>query len=159
MSNYVLDTGVFRRLFDSYPKKGIFEMHWMQLDEGFNNGELLSVDECYEELIKFYDEKDMDISWLTDKKKYFYGPTNEESIFIKNLFKNKKYQELIHDKNIIQNLPSADPFLIAKAKSMGATLVTTEVYKTNSSRIPTICEAYDIRCLSYEDFMAEYIKN
>ncbi len=158
MGKYVLDTGVFRKLLTNYPRGGIYKSHWEQIDAGLKNNELVSVDECYEELIRYYNEENEDRKWLKDRKKYFAYPTTNESIFIKELFKNKKYQEMIHFKNIISNAPSADPFVIAKAKCENATVVTIEERKPNSSRMPTVCDDIGIRCISYEDFMSEYIR-
>ena len=155
---YVLDTGVFRKLLSSYPKGGVFKSHWEQIDDGLKRQELISVDECYEELIRYYNEENDDRKWLKDRKSYFHYPSSEESLFIKELLKNKKYQEMIHYKNIISNAPSADPFVVAKAKIENATLVTIEERKPNSSRMPTVCDDLGIRAISYEDFMSEFIK-
>lgn len=155
---YVLDTGVFRKLLSNYPKGGIFKAHWEQIDDGFKKQELISVDECYEELVRYYNEDNDDRKWLKDRKEYFYYPSMKESLFIKELLQNKKYQEMIHYKNIISNAPSADPFVVAKAKIEKATLVTIEERKPNSSRMPTVCDDLGIRCINYDDFMSEYIK-
>lgn len=158
MTKYVFDTGPLRKLLDNYPRKGIYADHWEQIENGFKNGTLFSVDEVYEELKKRYDDLNADMTWLKGLKCYFTYPSTDESLFIKELFFNKKFQELIHRKNILENLPSADVFVIARAKSQNATVVTTEEYKPNSSSIPFICEKNNIKCILFEDFMSEFIK-
>ena len=159
MKKYLLDTCVFRKLLDHFPKKGVrFETVWEQIDNGFETGELVSVDECYNELCLHYDEKNPNYAWIKLKKPYFLGPSNDESIIIKNLFTNPKMQESIHVKNILENRPSADVYIAAKAKQIGAIVVTVEKFKPNSAQLPNICESIGVATMSFDDFMGEYIK-
>ena len=79
--------------------------------------------------------------------------TNKESIYIRDLFQDAKMCENIHIKNIVENRPSADVYLAAKAKALGAIVVTTETYKPTSAQLPNICEAMGVKCISYDDFM------
>ena len=159
MKKYLLDTCVFRKLLDHFPKKGVrFETVWEQIDNGFETGELVSVDECYNELCLHYDEKNPNYAWIKLKKPYFLGPSNDESIIIKNLFTNPKMQESIHVKNILENRPSADVYIAAKAKQIGAIVVTVEKFKPNSAQLPNICESIGVATMSFDDVMGEYIK-
>jgi hypothetical protein len=159
MKKYLLDTCVFRKLLDHFPKKGVrFETVWEQIDNGFETGELVSVDECYNELCLHYDEKNPNYAWIKLKKPYFLGPSNDESIIIKQLFTNPKMQESIHVKNILENRPSADVYIAAKAKQIGAIVVTVEKFKPNSAQLPNICESLGVATMSFDDFMGEYIK-
>ena len=159
MKKYLLDTCVFRKLLDHFPKKGVrFETVWEQIDNGFETGELVSVDECYNELCLHYDEKNPNYAWIKLKKPYFLGPSNDESIIIKQLFTNPKMQESIHVKNILENRPSADVYIVAKAKQIGAIVVTVEKFKPNSAQLPNICESLGVATMSFDDFMGEYIK-
>lgn len=159
MKKYLLDTCVFRKLLDHFPKKGVrFETVWEQIDNGFETGELVSVDECYNELCLHYDEKNPNYAWIKLKKSYFLGPSNDESIIIKQLFTNPKMQESIHVKNILENRPSADVYIAAKAKQIGAIVVTVEKFKPNSAQLPNICESLGVATMSFDDFMGEYIK-
>jgi hypothetical protein len=159
MKKYLFDTCVFRKLLDHFPKKGVrFETVWEQIDNGFETGELVSVDECYNELCLHYDEKNPNYAWIKLKKPYFLGPSNDESIIIKQLFTNPKMQESIHVKNILENRPSADVYIAAKAKQIGAIVVTVEKFKPNSAQLPNICESLGVATMSFDDFMGEYIK-
>ena len=159
MRKYLLDTCVFRKLLDHFPKKGVrFETVWEQIDNGFETGELVSVDECYNELCLHYDEKNPNYVWIKLKKPYFLGPNNDESIIIKQLFTNPKMQESIHIKNILENRPSADVYIAAKAKQIGAIVVTVEKFKPNSAQLPNICDSIGVSTISFDDFMGEFIK-
>ena len=159
MKKYLLDTCVFRKLLDHFPKKGVrFETVWEQIDNGFETGELVSVDECYNELCLHYDEKNPNYAWIKLKKPYFLGPSNDESIIIKQLFTNPKMQESIHVKNILENRPSADVYIAAKAKQLGAIVVTVEKFKPNSAQLPNICDSIGVSTISFDDFMEDFIK-
>lgn len=151
---YVLDTNIFRKLLDHFPKKGkAFEAVWEAIDEKIASGELISVDECFNEIIKHFSEEHSSYQWIKRRKEMFKNPTNDESIIIRELFKNKKMRESIHTKNILENRPAADVYLVAKAKALGATVVTTEGYKPNSAQVPNLCEKLGVPCISFDDFM------
>ena len=58
------------------------------------------------------------------------------------------FREIITD-----NRPSADVYLVAKAKAIGGTVVTEEKYKQNSAQLPNICEKLGVRYASDDEFM------
>lgn len=133
---YLLDTNIFRELLEHFPRRGkIFEMVWERIEQGIMNGTILSVDECYNELTLHYDESNENYKWLEDRKKMFLNPSNEESLYIRDLFENPKMRESIHEKNIVTNRPAADVYLAAKAKTLRGIVVTQEKYKANSAQL------------------------
>lgn len=151
---YLLDTNIFRKLLDHFPKQGmLFEEIWDKIDQEINAGNLLSVDECFNEIENHYSEDSDNYQWIKQRKSMFLNPTNEESLIIKELFKDRKMQESIHQKNIIIGRPSADIYLAAKAKALNATLVTSEEFKPNSAQLPNICEKIGVDYISYDEFM------
>ncbi len=93
---YILDTNIFRKLLDHFPKKGqAFITIWEKLDEGIDDGSFVSVDECFNEMSNHYSVKTDNYEWIKQRKKMFLNPTNEESLIIKKLFENPKMQESI----------------------------------------------------------------
>ncbi len=64
-------------------------------------------------------------------------------------------RENIHTKNILANRPSADAYIVAKAKNIGGTVVSVETYKPNSAQMPNMCEFVGVPYMIYNDFMAE----
>lgn len=151
---YVLDTNIFRKLLDHFPKKGkSFEIVWDAIDEKIASGELISVDECFNEIIKHFSEEHLNYQWVKRRKEMFKHPTDEESLIIRDLFQSKKMRECIHLKNIIENRPAADAYLVAKAKVLNAILVTTETYRPHSAQLPNLCEKLGVVCISFDDFM------
>lgn len=158
MMVYVLDTNIFRKLLDHFPKKGkAFEAVWNAIDEGIDNKTIVSVDECFNEIANHYSPDSDNFKWVKRRKEMFLNPTNEESLILKELFQNVKMQESIHTKNILSNRPSADAYLAAKAKVLNATLVTSEIYKPHSAQLPNICEELGVRYISYDDFMESLV--
>ena len=152
---YVLDTNIIRTLLRFFPKKGKrYEEVWMKIDEKINTGVLISVDECYNELIKQFSDQTEEYKWFHGHKKMFLNPDNEESLIIKQLLTNPKMRETFHQKNILENRPSADVYLAAKAKVLGATIVTEETFRPNSAQLPNLCKELNVACISYDDFMA-----
>lgn len=158
MMVYVLDTNIFRKLLDHFPKKGkAFEAVWNAIDEGIDNKTIVSVDECFNEIANHYSPDSDNFKWVKHRKEMFLNPTNEESLILKELFQKVKMQESIHTKNILSNRPSADAYLAAKAKVLNATLVTSEIYKPHSAQLPNICEELGVRYISYDDFMESLV--
>lgn len=81
------------------------------------------------------------------------NPGNEESTIMCQIFSNPKFRESIHTKNILENRPSADAYIVAKGKFLGATVVTAEEYKPNSAQLPNLCQAMGVHYIGYDDFM------
>ena len=150
---YILDTCVLRELLNHFPKQGTYFIKVWEKIEELSGSVIFSVDECYNELEKQFDSKSKDMAWLNKQKNMFLNPINEESLTIKSIFTNRKMQESIHLKNILENRPSADVYLVAKAKALNATIVTIEKLKANSAQLPNICQLYSVPCIGYEEFM------
>ena len=155
---YLLDTCIFRKLLDHFPRKGKqFEAIWLLIDKGIESKQLRSVDECLCEMQKHYSEESANAKWLDERKSLFEYPNNEESLIIKDIFLFSKMRENIHLKNLLENRPSADVYLVAKGKRLQATVVTAEEYKPNSAQLPNMCEQFNVRCIGFDDFMDEYL--
>lgn len=154
MMVYILDTNIFRKLLDHFPKKGkAFEAVWEAIDDGISNKTIFSVDECFNEIANHYSPDSDNFKWVKSRKEMFLNPTNEESLILKDLFLKTKMQESIHTKNILSNRPSADAYIAAKAKVLNATVVTSEAYKPHSAQLPNVCEELGVKYISYDDFM------
>lgn len=151
---YVLDTNIIRKIFFLFPKKGkYFEQIWDVINQKVDGGEYISVDECFNELSLQFSKDNDSFCWISEHKKMFLPPTNNESIIMRGLFESPKNRESVHSKNILDNRPSADVYLVAKAKELGATIVTSEAYKPNSAQLPNLCEQLDVSFITYDDFM------
>lgn len=151
---YVLDTNIIRTLLNFFPKKGKrFEEVWDAIDAKIASGEFISVDECYNELVRQFSDKTEQYNWFHGHKEMFKNPDNEESIIISKLLLKPKMRETIHQRNILENRPSADVYIAAKAKALDATVVTEEKLKPNSAQLPNLCEELGVSYITYDDFM------
>lgn len=151
---YILDTNIFREFLSHIPRKGKrLEELWDLFEGKIDEGEFLSVDECYNELMNHYSKDAEHYKWIHAHKDMFKNPTDQESCVISELLKNPKMQESIHQKNILQNRPAADLYIAAKAKVLGGTVVTCEKYKPHSAQLPNLCEELQVPVISYEEFM------
>lgn len=152
---YVLDTCVFRKMLDHLPRKGsVFQNVWDSLEAAFQARVIISVDEVFEEVSGHFASSNGNLIWLESHKYVFEAPSNAESQIIQKIFTDVKMRESIHVKNILANRPSADVYIVAKAKVVGATVVSVESYKPNSAQIPNMCEFMGVPCICYDDFMA-----
>lgn len=122
------------------------------------NIDIILVRESYNEIIKINidneikEPKDRLTQWASENKGLFSIPSIEELQFVNEIFAIAHFQQLI-EKKILSGRPVADPFVIAKAKFEDAIVVTEEVYKENASKIPNVCEHFDVECINLEDFM------
>ena len=152
---YILDTNIIRTLLNFYPKKGKrYEEVWDKIDEKIRADEFISADECFGELEKQFSNKTEQYQWFHGHKDMFKNPDNKESVIISKLLMNPKMRETVHQKNILENRPSADVYIAAKAKALDATVVTNENYKPHSAQLPNLCEELGVSYISYDDFMA-----
>ena len=84
---YLLDTNIFREMLEHFPKRGkTFEEIWERFEKGIKDGDIFSVDECYNELTRHYDEKNEYYQWLYDRREKFLNLSNMESIYIRDFF-------------------------------------------------------------------------
>jgi len=147
---YIFDTSSFSGMFKFYPKR--FPTLWGLFNELINDDKLISVDEVYMEIQSFDQQNRI---WVEKNKSIFHPPSSDEGAFIQEIFKAKNghFQQSIGDAKLLKGGFCADPFIIASAKIKNGTVVTEEKLKPNGSKIPNICEHFQIACLNLEKFM------
>ncbi len=152
MSKYVFDSGPFIDLFRHYyPER--FPSLWQRFYGMVDEGRLLSVSEVHREIGKSNDSL---ADWVKEhKKEIFLPPSNEELLFVRDIFKIEHFQMLIRKKERLQGNAVADPFVIARAKVFGCYVVTTERYRENGAGIPNVCKYFSIPYTNLEGFMQQ----
>ena len=65
------------------------------------------------------------------------------------------FQAMVRKQERLKGKPVADPFVIARAKISGASVVTQEKNTKDTARIPNVCDHFGIDCKNLEDFMRE----
>ncbi len=146
---YVFDSGAFINLFRYYYTE-TFENLWIRFEELVNENKIISVMEVRRELENHGDKL---ADWVKSHTEIFLKPTQEEADIIKHIYYNLNFEHNIKQQNRMQYCNQADSFVVAKAKVMGYKVVSTEVYRHDSARIPNICEYEDVEYLTLRDFM------
>lgn len=146
---YLLDANVFIEAKDRYYRMSTFSGYWDWLDTQFQSGELCSIEMVYDEVSKSDDNFS---SWIKSRREYFLNVDDAEtqSVFT-NIAQSVMENSVYKDTEKAKFLGVADPFLIAKAKTLDAVIVTHEVLVPENStkvKIPNICRSFDIKHLN-----------
>lgn len=140
---YVFDTSSFVELFKFYPKR--FPSLFKVFDEIVADGQLISVREGYREI---EERADALTDWAKVNKSIFQDPMLEEAQAVAEIFQITHFQQSLEQKKLLKGGPFADPFLIAKGRVLGATVVTQEKGKPNAAKIPNICNHFSVQCMN-----------
>ena len=146
---YVFDSGIFIDLFRYY-YTGAFPSLWDKFNSLIEQESILSVDEVFNEIKQREDHLE---KWAKKNRAIFTTPTIPEFEFVKKIFEIDHFQQNIRTKERLKGKPVADAFVIARAKILNGSVVTTEKKIENAAKIPNICEHFSINCLNMEDFM------
>ena len=91
--------------------------------------------------------------WAKGQKHLFPAPTGAEGAFVASIFAVRHFQQVIEQKKLLKGGKNADPFVVARAASLKATVVTMEGKPKNGANILNVCNHFDIDCVSLEGFM------
>lgn len=151
MTKYVIDASSLNELQDRYPKNvSYFKPIYDKVYEMFENGDLFSVREVYEEL---KDSKDF---WA-DYKSYFRELTEKESENVSEILCSKEFEVFV-EKGMYSNGDYwADPHLIACAMEDSEIVVITQESRKNKpeGKIPYVCRKKGIRSINLLEFIDE----
>ena len=149
---YVFDSGPLIDLFRHYyPSR--FPTLWENFHVLVSEDELISAREVYNEIDS---HEDVLANWAREQKnKLFSQPTIEEFQFVREIFQVRHFQSMIRKKERLRGKPVADPFVIARAKVLDCQVVTTELFKDNSAKIPNVCKHFSVQCINLEGFMEQ----
>jgi hypothetical protein len=147
---YIFDTSSFIVLNNYFPKN--FPTLWEKINLLLKEGKFISVQEVFNELESGRNKKFL-LDWVTSNKKIFLKPTQNETLFVSEIFKIKHFQYLVSERQMLQGKPVADPFIIACAKIKKGCVITEEAFKPNAARIPNVCQHFEIDCTNVEGFM------
>ena len=157
--HYILDAGFFVLSRDYYPNT--FASFWVELDKLIMSQSISSVDEVKDEIKKYGGEQNHLLEWIDKHKSIFTTPTLDEQLNVKKILQTSNFEKILDKKKMLQGGAFADPFVIAKAMTVGGTVVTREqLSPTNkkgkiqgSPKIPDICQHFSVPCLSPKEFM------
>jgi len=149
---YVFDTSSFIVIGHYYPER--FPTFWTRFDAAVDAEEIVSVREAFNELTTEASRPWLS-QWIKEHKEIFLVPSDEETQFVRRIFRVPHFQMLVNGKARLTGKPTADPFIIAAARVRDGTVVSEETKKPNAARIPNVCEHFGIPCVTVEGFLAE----
>jgi peptide subunit release factor RF-3 len=142
---YLLDSNTYIQAKNFYYDMTFCPAYWHWLDLKYSEGHIASIRSVYDELSQYGDEL---TDWVKERKDQF--------ISIADNAMQQKYTEIVQYVYDLENknpnkvdkfLSKADPWLIAKACTTGAKLVTHEkIVPANSKdiKIPNVCEKFGV---------------
>lgn len=123
---------------------------WERFDRIVAAGRVTSTREAFRELEDWGGEG---LEWAKLNPSLFVIPDAREGAFVAGIYAVRHFQSNIEKQKILRGGRNADPFLIARAASVGATVLTMEQHKPNAAKIPNICTHFKIPCLDLRGFM------
>jgi hypothetical protein len=151
-ATYCIDSCVLLDIWKSdgrYPMQ-VFPSVWQHIENLINQGTISSSIEVYDELKD--DDNPEFVAWLKSKRTIFLPVDDSQLPHLKEIV--CKYPELTNGKR-----NNADPCLVALAKSLGASVITSEKYQPSASptkpKIPNLCEEFGVTSLTLLDFLQE----
>jgi len=148
---YIFDTNSLSNVLNHYyPNR--FPTFWEKFNKMIDDKKVISVREARFELQTRFDDIIID-QFKEYNANFFEDPSVEELTFITEIYSIPHFQQNLDRKKLLQGGYFADPFIIAKAKIKAAIVVSEEEFRSNSARIPNICECFDIKCVKLEGFL------
>lgn len=147
---YIIDANTLIVIFNHYYISR-FPTFWANYNQMVQSGNLVSVREVYNEVSNHSD--DSLTAWSKMNRPFFEEANEAEIFYVSEIFSVDHFQTLISKRSLLLGKPVADPFIIAKARDKSATVVTQEVYKPNSAKIPNVCEHFGVKYCNLEQFM------
>lgn len=145
---YLLDANTYIHAKNLYYSFDICPAYWDWLDKEFNSGRITSIDMVAEELKAGNDEL---VQWVKDRPKHLLPCDDADTQLVLADITNDLMQGDYNPQNRDAFLGSADPWIIAKAKVLGAVVVSHESRITQQGKkikIPNVCEQYGVGCIS-----------
>ncbi|EOS94743.1 DUF4411 family protein [Erwinia tracheiphila] len=155
--NYIIDSNIFIEAQNTYYCLGICPGFWDFLSERFITGELISIRHVYDEVAH---KEDAIYEWISVRK-HFFGSvddvdTQKNFALIANYVQTEYESRKKNNQNVPSFLSVADPWLVAKAKTLSATVVTHEVRAgagSSKPKIPDICDKFGVNFIKTNELL------
>ncbi|TPV56938.1 DUF4411 family protein [Aestuariibacter sp. GS-14] len=146
---YLLDSNTYIQAKNLYYQMEFCPAYWDWLDLEFAKGQVSCISSVYDELVEYKDELS---TWVKQRKEVFLPVADDET--------QSKFGEVVEYVYGLENkdpvdvgnfLDKADPWIIAKASVLDATIVTHERLTPENSRkvkIPNIAKQFNVECVS-----------
>jgi hypothetical protein len=152
---YLLDSNTYIQAKNFYYGMDICPAYWDWLDQQFQQGTVASIDIIGKELKDGNDEL---AEWARARPQHFIKNDDADTQSILTEIVQAVVAGDYNPANRDNFLAKADPWIIAKAKTIGATVVTHEALvalNTKKVKIPNICQQFNVPCLNTFQFLRE----
>ncbi|HEX6911542.1 MAG TPA: DUF4411 family protein [Longimicrobium sp.] len=147
---YVFDCNSFLELQAYYP--ATFPTFWERFDGLVGEGRVVSVAEARKEL-EFLATAQHMVDWVAEHAWIFTPPSAAELRSVAEIFSVPHFRQLVGKRQIELGRPVADPFLVARARQLGACVVTEETHKPNAAKLPNVCGHFGVECVKLRGFL------
>lgn len=133
---------------------------WDFIDKKNSETVVYSVRNIYDELFRGGDKDEL-VSWVKERKDvglFLEVDDNDTQLEYQKIVQYVNDHPIFSPQEKIRFLSEADPWLIAKAKTFGAKVVTNEVLvglNSTKVKIPNICNEFEVEYISLFDFLRE----
>jgi hypothetical protein len=151
---YAVDNDVLITLMRYHPPdKPAYQAIWGEVEALIKQKDIFSSIVVYDDIMKYLGKDDRLKKWAkSHKRRFFISPDKETWKLAQGII--KRFPELLDKKKLQTGEPDADPFLIALAKSEGATIITQE-RKDLPNRIPMVASHYKVKSIDLYEFFEE----
>lgn len=151
---YLLDANTYIQAKSLHYRMHVVPGFWDWLDQQFGHGQVGSIRSVYDELAGGGDELSQ---WVKLRRDHFLLVDEQETqaIFTEiadHVATHSSYRE----PHVSSFLSGADPWLVAKAKAIGAQVVTNEARVGPGSKkvkVPNICDHFQVACFDTFDLL------
>ena len=154
---HLLDANVFIEAKNFYYGFDTFPGFWQWLDDEQADRQLGSIKPIRDELLKGNDDLS---AWIEERKDSGWFLPVDDVETQRNFAEIATWVMAQPFKEVAKAefLSGADPWLIAKAKAIGATVVTHEIFDAQSRKkvkIPNVCRAFTVPCINIFDLLRQ----
>lgn len=152
---YLLDANTYIEAKNSYYSMDFCPAYWSWLDHQFANGIAGSIDMIGRELKEGNDEL---AEWVKARRGQFIANDDHatQTAFVQVI--EYVMAQNFNPANRDNFLAKADPWLIAKAMSSGAIVVTHESLVSDTTKkvkVPNICKQFSVQCINTFEFLRQ----
>lgn len=150
---YLMDSNTYIQAKNQYYSMVFCSAYWDWLDAKFSSGEVCSIEFIGQEIKAGNDQL---AAWAKSREPHFISHDDEPTQLIFTQIVNYIMAQNFDSANRDHFLAKGDPWLIAKAKVLGATVVTHEATVSPATRkvkIPNICREFGVPCIGTFDLL------
>lgn len=145
---HCLDTSALINPWNLYYAPDLVPGYWRDIPRLVSEGRVVISEEVREEIAKVDDDLK---KWTRENVATWHPLTDDIQIVVTEIM--DRWGQLVDTR---KNRSRADPFVIATAKVIGATVVTTEKHGTlKDPRIPYVCARLSVPCIDVYAFVRE----